>query len=429
MGMNKSETANVMIGTPKHKPVEVSEKYWWKVVILFTIGWAIMYADRTILNPVQGIIGQQFGINNAQIGLFSSIFFLAYAITQIPGGVIGDKYGRKLIVAIGFIIFGLTTGLSGLAGSFGIFLIFRALTGVGEGFYYGPQYALSTEALPTKYLTLGTAIINSGMALGISGGYLLSSKVVLEDGAHWSKPFFIMAIPTIVVGVLFYLLLHENVIRPEDRNKGNEPKKEAASQPKEKVSVASIFKNKNLLFIFIMCFCSLYGFFVVTTWLPQFLQVERGYAGTEVGFISSLVPWASIPGALLFSRLSDKFQKSKPFIFILVPLAAISIIAVANIQNHTGLIIALIAYGLFGKLALDPIMVAFVTKHAPSVSLGTALSAYNFIGMSSSIIAPYVTGWLVDIVGSMQISFYISGVLLLIGLLFIAFTKEKPETN
>ncbi|WP_033827510.1 MFS transporter [Bacillus andreraoultii] len=408
----------------KHQAVEVSEKYWWKVVILFTIGWALMYADRTILNPVQAIIGDQFGLSNSQIGLINSVFFLTYAITQIPGGVIGDKYGRKMVVAAGFVLFGLTTGLTGLAGTFGIFMIWRALTGIGEGFYYGPQYALSTESIPTKNLTLGTAIINSGQALGISGGYLLSSKLVLQDGAHWSRPFYVMAIPTIIVGILFYVMLHEKVVRPEDKGKATTQAK--SEGPKEKVSIGSIFKNRNLIFIFIMCFCSLYGFFVVTTWLPQFLQAERGYAGTEVGFISSLVPWASIPGAVIFARLSDKLKKSKLLIFILVPLAAISIVAVANVQSHTALIIALICYGLFGKLALDPIMVAFVTKHAPKVALSTALSAYNFIGMTSSILAPYLTGWFVDMIGSMQISFYISGVLLIVGLIFIVFTQENP---
>lgn len=412
----------------KHRAVEVSDRYWWKVVILFTIGWAIMYADRTILNPVQNIIGEQFGISNSQIGLINSIFFLTYAITQIPGGVLGDKYGRKMIISVGFILFGITTGLTGIAGSFGIFMIYRAITGIGEGFYYGPQYALSTEAIPTKSLTLGTAIINSGMALGISGGYLLSSYLVLERGGSWSQPFYVMAVVTIVVGILFYVMLHEKVIRPEDRKAAQAANaNQDTDTPKEKVKLSTIFKNKNLLFIFIMCFCSLYGFFVVTTWLPQFLQVERGYAGAEVGFISSLVPWASIPGAILFARLSDKLKKAKLLIFILVPLAAISIIAVANVQSHTALVIALVCYGLFGKLALDPIMVAFVTKHAPKVSLATALSAYNFVGMSSSILSPYFTGWFVDAIGSMEISFYISGALLIVGLVFIVFTKENPE--
>ncbi|WP_231631388.1 hypothetical protein [Halolactibacillus sp. JCM 19043] len=52
--------------------------------------------------------------------------------------------------------------------------------------------------------------------------------------------------------------------------------------------------------------------------MPRFLQVERGFAGTSVGFISSLVPWASIPGALILARLSDKYKTTKKFIYFLV---------------------------------------------------------------------------------------------------------------
>ncbi|MGB6177890.1 MFS transporter, partial [Carnobacterium sp.] len=72
----------------------------------------------------------------------------------------------------------------------------------------------------------------------------------------------------------------------------------------------------------------------------------------------------------------------------------------------------------------DPILVAFVAKNAPKGSLSTALSAYNFIGMSSSIIAPFLTGWITDQFGSMQIGFYLAAVLLLVGLVVFSFVKE-----
>lgn len=418
------EQTNKEIIPKRYKPTEVSDKYWWKVVILFTIGWALMYADRTILNPIMPQLAEEFNLNNSQLGLINSVFFLTYAVVQIPFGVIGDKYGRKLVIVIGFILFGTMTFFSGLASGFGIFMIYRALTGVGEGAYYGPQYALSTESIPSNKLTFGNAIINSGMAIGTSAGYLLSSKVVLENGEHWSRPFFIMAIPTIVLGVLMFGLLKEKVIRPEDR-KSREAINSEQEEKIEKVSIAQIFKNRNLILTFIMCFCSLYGFFVVITWLPQFLQIERGFEGTSVGFIASLVPWASIPGAILFARLSDHFKRTKVFVYTLVPIAMISIFLIAFATNRTVLIIALVLYGLTGKLALDPILVAFVAKNAPKGSLSTALSAYNFIGMSSSILAPYVTGWITDTVGSMQIGFYLSAGLLLVGMIIFSFTKEN----
>lgn len=404
--------------------VKVSNNYWIKVVALFFVGWILMYATRTIFNPIMGVIGKNFGLSNTQLGLANSIFFLTYAIAQVPFGVIGDKIGRKLVITIGFVIMGVMTYFSGLATTFVMFLVIRAMAGIGQGAYYGPQYALSTESIPKSKLTLGTAIINSGMAFGTSGGYLLSSKLVLENGEHWSKPFFIMAVPTIIVAILFYTLLKEKVIRPEDETKVVE-----ASSIENKVSFKSIISNKNLLAAFILCFTSIYANFVIITWLPSFLIAERGFAGTNVGFISSLVPWASIPGALIFARFADKSGSTKKLVYLLVPLAILSVFSIAFVTNRTLLIAVLILYGLTGKLALDPIVVAYVTKNAPKGSLSTTLSAYNFIGMSGSILAPYITGFLADTVGSMKIGFYLACVLQVIGLIvFAVLAKDTKET-
>jgi len=404
--------------------VKVSNNYWIKVVALFFVGWILMYATRTIFNPIMGVIGKNFGLSNTQLGLANSIFFLTYAIAQVPFGVIGDKIGRKLVITIGFVIMGVMTYFSGLATTFVMFLVIRAMAGIGQGAYYGPQYALSTESIPKSKLTLGTAIINSGMAFGTSGGYLLSSKLVLENGEHWSKPFFIMAVPTIIVAILFYTLLKEKVIRPEDETKVVE-----ASSIENKVSFKSIISNKNLLAAFILCFTSIYANFVIITWLPSFLIAERGFAGTSVGFISSLVPWASIPGALIFARFADKSGSTKKLVYLLVPLAILSVFSIAFVTNRTLLIAVLILYGLTGKLALDPIVVAYVTKNAPKGSLSTTLSAYNFIGMSGSILAPYITGFLADTVGSMKIGFYLACVLQVIGLIvFAVLAKDTKET-
>src|SRR5699024_12348091 len=64
--------------------------------------------------------------------------------------------------------------------------------------------------------------------------------------------------------------------------------------------------------LFIIIFCSIYGFFVILTWLPYYLETARGISGTSVAFVSSLVPWASIPGMLLFGWISDKIGKQRP---------------------------------------------------------------------------------------------------------------------
>ena len=270
-----------MENSKQQQAVRVGNSYWIKVVAIFFIGWILMYATRTIFNPIMGVVGEQFGLSNTQLGLANSIFFLTYAIAQIPFGIIGDKIGRKMIITVGFLLLAVATYFSGLATTFVLFLTIRAIAGIGQGAYYGPQFALSTEAIPKSKRTIGNAIINSGMAFGTSGGYLLSSKLVLENGESWSKPFFIMALPTLIVGLLFYTVLKEKVIRP-----GEEPEEETG--PKEKISLKQIFSNRNLVAAFILCFTSIYANFVILTWLPQFLIAERGFTGASVGFISSL---------------------------------------------------------------------------------------------------------------------------------------------
>lgn len=410
----------------RFKEINVNERYWWKVVILSFLGWILIYADRTIINPIQGQIGQAFGLSNAQLGLISSVFFLAYAIAQIPFGSIGNRFGRRLVIMVGFLLCALMTYTSGIASGFGMFLVFRVFAGIGQAAYYGPQYALSAEAIPTKKLTIGTAIINSGMAFGTSGGYLVSSYFVLQKGMHWSVPFVIMAIPTAIVGILFYTVLKERVVRPEDQGK-NVSVKENGNEDKEgHISLKGIFTNRNLLCAFILCFCSIYANFVIITWLPNYLQTERGYAGSLVGVISSIVPWASIPGALLFARLNDTVKATKRLVLTIMPIAMIATFGIAFVPNSM-LLPVLILYGLTGKLALDPILVAFVTRNAPKKSLAVVLSAYNFIGMSGSILAPYITGWIADMTGSMRIGFYLGAAMLLAGAFVFAMTKDKKE--
>lgn len=88
-------------------------------------------------------------------------------------------------------------------------LFARVVTGAGEGTYYGPQYGLSSEQIPKKYRSLGSAIINSGMAFGIALGLMTSSWLVYDQGHSWRMPFYAMAIPSVLVGVAIWLLVKE----------------------------------------------------------------------------------------------------------------------------------------------------------------------------------------------------------------------------
>src|SRR5699024_4053332 len=89
----------------------IRKTYWSTLVTNFTFGWLVIYAARTILNPIMGDIKQAFSLNNAQLGLIISIFFIGYTLTQIPSGILGDKVGRKTILVPSMLIFGIFTGV------------------------------------------------------------------------------------------------------------------------------------------------------------------------------------------------------------------------------------------------------------------------------------------------------------------------------
>lgn len=393
---------------------------WKKIVILNFFGWIFIYADRTILNPIMPNIQTFFNLNNSQLGLISSVFFLTYTFAQIPFAAIADYFGKKWVIGLGFIFFGVMTFLSGIVTTFGIFLIIRALTGVGEGTYYGASFGLASENIPENKLTFGNALINSGQAFGQAAGTLLSSFMVLQFNMHWSSPFIIVAIPTVLVGLMYIIFVKEkHRVKKSDitENKSNE-----LSKSSRKLDVRALF-SKNLVLTYLLLFASIYGQIAMLTWLPQFLINNRGISGASVGWIASIVPFASIPSSLIFAKMNDKLSNPKLLLYVLVPIAAISLIVGMSVNSYPVLIIALLTYGFTGKMSIDPILLYTVNKNAKSNQLSTTLGLYNFFGMIASILAPYLTGVFIDLTGSMVVGFYFSAILLIIGLFGFSFVK------
>ncbi|RYL95897.1 MFS transporter [Sporolactobacillus sp. THM7-4] len=392
-----------------------SKKDYILTTVLFSLGWAFMYADRNILSPIMSVIGEDWNLSKSELGLMSTVFFTTYALMQIPAGFLADRFGRVKILVAGYLLFAIGTFFSGIVSGLGLFLVVRAITGFGEGTYYGPQYAISSETLPKKYRGVSSAIINSGMALGISAGFIASSYLTFTLQKSWQTSFFIFGVFTAIVAVLIGIFIKDDVKKPT-----------VEKEKMEKANLRILF-SRNHIFTYILIFCSLYGFFGMLTWLPYYLQTVRGVSGAQTGVISSLVPWASIPGALLFAYISDHIKNKKPLILFLALLGGVCQIVIPYTQNYSLMITGLVIYGMVGKLALDPILVSYVAENTPSVMYSRAYSIFNFAGMVSSIFAPYITGYFADLTGQLEIGFYISGALLFIGGILFLLTNKEPN--
>ncbi|PEY82352.1 MFS transporter, partial [Bacillus cereus] len=180
-----------------------------------------------------------------------------------------------------------------------------------------------------------------------------------------------------------------------------------------------------LIVSYIVAFCSLYGFSVMVTWLPYYLQTEQGIEGSIAGYLSSIIALLALPGSILFSWINDRFQKHVKIMKFMLIFSSIFTFLIGFTNSTVWIIVGLVLYGFMGKIAMDPIIVAFVANNAPQNLYSTTFGLYNFIGMSSSVLAPYITGVLSIYTGSMKAGFYLASVFLLIGYFSLILIKEK----
>lgn len=399
--------------------------YWKQIIFILTAGWIVIWIYRTVLTPIYPIISDYFGgATDAQLGNISSFYFLGYVSMQIPSGLLVDRFGKKKIMIPGFLLFGLGTLFVASASSLTAVFAGSVLAGLGCGTYYGVAYSLTTEYVPANKKSLATAIVNSGTAVGSGLGLVSSSFLVGEGVLPWQYLLFATVALIVVMVIIF-----GKFIRPEQK----EVKQEAVEAPKSKGSVKDLFKLP-MIAAYILYFSTLYTYYLIDTWLPNFLETERGFQGTAIGLASSLVFFTAIPGALFFSRIADKIPNKKTTIIILLEiLAAGMLFFTITTSNQMLLVFGIMAYGFFGKLAVEPIIISWLGQFAPKKSIATTYGVFNFFGMSASVIVPSVTGFISDATGTKVYAFYLAIGIILAGTLVFylinKFCQEKTATT
>lgn len=405
-------------------------QYWHKIVMLLCLGWVVIWIYRPVLTAifpeVQATIGQQ---SNTALGFIASCYFFAYTAMQIPAGILVDKFGKKIVLIPGFTLFIIATLLIGNATSINMIYAGSLLAGLGCGSYYGAAYSLSAEHIPSENRGFATAIINTGSALGMGISLMATSFFVKSMNMPWHYMLYIIAILLVCMTIAFAVVIKSvpKLIAKVADAKITDPKDLPIAA---KRGISSFFTGK-MIACYIMYFATCYGYYMIVSWLPNFLETERGFTGGSVGSASSLVAFSAIPGALIISRISDKFRHKRiAFIVTLEFVAAIMLLITIQASTTQMLLTGLILYGLLGKLTVEPILIAHVAENAPKTGYGTSFGVFNFFGMSSSVIAPPLTGYLADLTGTKITGFYVAVVILIIAtIIFLLSNLKKTSTQ
>ena len=405
------------------------EDYWKRLVFTFCMGWTIIWIYRAMLSPIypeiQNTIGPQ---TNAAMGIIASCYFFGYTALQIPSGFLVDKFGQKKVLIPGFIIF--AAGVFSIASATSIMPIYigAVLAGVGCGTYYGSAYSLTSQHVPQEKKGLQTAIVNSGSALGMILGMTGSSYFVKTMGLPWQTMVVISGcLLVFLVLWFFFVIIDPSKIAPVDDG-SIDKKDEAGSEVVEK-SKGSMFRP-SLLTCYFLYFTTCYAYYMIVTWLPKFLETERAIKGGMIGLTVSMIAVTAVPGALYFARMSDKKRDKKAAIILFLEIAAFILIAVSMfVPDTTSLVIVLLLYGFLGKMAVDPVLISYVSDQADKKTMATTLGTFNFFGMSSSVVAPALTGYIIDKTGSGVWGFYLGAILLFIGAIVFYLTNNRTQKN
>lgn len=387
------------------------------MVVAFTLamGALFMYADRTVLYPMLKVIADDFNLSGTATGFITSTYFSLYVAMQVPAGLLGDKLGlRKVLIT--FYLLGaaalLFLGLS--ANSYILLIVLVGLHGIGMGAYYPTSYGINIGTIPKEKRGLTSAIINSGMSIGTALGLVVAGPVYSLTGS-WRIPFLLLAVPTLLVPLLFRRSLPEPERDGKSQTDGNQG-----------VNLKQILADKDLWALNLAAFCAGYGFWVALTWGPSFFASERSLELTAAGALTALPALSAIPAALFVGRLSDKVGRRK-LALILYPLQALTIFALAYVKSFSLLIGALIFYGIIGRTVSDTVIISwfgdYVSKKSPH-ALGAAVGVFNLVGMSAAVIAPLISGMVKDLTGSLAGAFYIGALIVLAGMICTGVARE-----
>lgn len=387
------------------------DTYWKRIVAILTAGWIVIWIYRCALTPVYSILSEYFGgASDAALGSISSFYFLGYVVMQIPSGLLVDRFGQKRVIIPGFSLFAAGAAVVALSQTLPMLYAGSVLAGLGCGTFYGCAYSLTAENVPAERKSLSTAIVNSGMAIGSGLGLISASALVGSGALPWQTMVVIALVLALVMVVVF-----ARVVRSPKQAEGGAA--EGAPAATGKTDVRALFKPQ-MVAAYALYFSTMYAYYLIDTWLPNFLETERGFEGTAIGIASSLVFFSAIPGALIFSRLADKLPERKVTIIIALELVAAGMLAfMINTGSQTLLVAGIVLYGFFGKLAVEPIIISWLSGFASGGSVATMYGVFNFFGMTSSVIAPAVTGAISDATGSKILGFYLAVGIILAGTL------------
>ncbi len=399
-----------------------------RLVLLVTSAVFINYIDRGNLATAAPLMQDQLRLSASQLGILLSAFYYGYVICMPAMGWLAERYGAKRVLAAGVVIWSVATLTTGFAGSFVTLLALRVLMGIGESVAFPCASKVLAHAVEVSRLGVANGVLSFGYLLGPAVGTLLGGYLMTVFG--W-RPIFI------VFGAVSLLWLWPWSRIHIGRATATKPLS-VDSRP----SFAQILQRRELWGASLGHFASNYGYYFIVSWLPFYLIKSRGFS---MGSMVAIASWAYLLNALsalVMGWLADRWIRAgrSPTIVYKGIMAANHLAGIACMIGMVmlpgaGSIAALFLFEIVSGCSYPGLFAI------PQILAGPRASArwvgvQNAAGNVAGLIAPAITGILVDQTGLFDVAFAIAAgvnVLGLIGWVFmlgrIAPIQWETETS
>jgi ACS family D-galactonate transporter-like MFS transporter len=368
---------------------------WW-IIILLALACVIAYVDRVNLSfaIIDGDFKNFFHIDNTQRGLLNSAFFWSYAALQIPAGWLVDRYGSKYPLAISFAVWSTLTAVSAAVTGYSALFAVRLLLGVGEAAMHPASMRWIRFNFPESQRGFAIGIFMSGSKFGPAIGAIASAWLIESHG--WRAMFLIMG----AAGILW--LIPFLLITPKDRVSGAAKTLEPAAVA---VPIGKLVLNPILLGTIIGTFAYMYFVYFCLTWMPAYLSEARGLSLSSSGLFTTFSFAGMATVAIIAGWVADRIIAAghdsvtvrKSFTIAGFILASTEFLSALTPSPELAIAISIVSLSGLGLATAN--YWALTQTLFPSGSVGRIVGIQNCAASVSGILAPVITGWLVQRTG------------------------------
>ncbi|MGW5422184.1 MFS transporter [Streptomyces sp. NPDC003943] len=391
------------------------------VVLLFA-AWLVDYVDRLVINLVLPSVGAEFHIDRTQQGLVVSAFFLAYALCQLPGGMLADRFGGRRVTLWALLSWSVFTAATGFAWSFAVLLALRFAFGVAEGvFPPASMKVLAERTRPEERMGANGAVLSSNAIAAVITPLTVAPLVAVFGwrSAFWS---------TAALGVLALAAVRFWLPAPlprtgaadaggageapdeaskagfETSKAGPEASKAGPQAGSPRPALRTVLGMGVLWRFALMMFGYNTIIWGLNTWVPSYLSEERGLSLTSAGALLAVPALGAALATVLGGRLADRLGgRHRTVIVPGMAVAALALLLMANARSVPGFVVFGTLAVFAASMAYMPIFAVPLAGLAPEyVGVGSAVVILG--GQVAGMIAPPVMGALADAF-SFQVAF------------------------